>query len=107
HEDPYFQQGGDMVRSGGLSYQMNPTAEAGARITNLRLSGGELIDASREYRVAGWATTGSASTGAPVWDLVANYLRGSDTARINRLETPDLIGVRANTGIEDYAGQLL
>ena len=107
HEDPYFQQGGDMVRSGGLSYQMNPTAEAGARITNLRLSDGELIDARRDYRVAGWATTGSTSQGAPVWDVVANYLRGSNSARIKTLETPDLVGVRLNTGIEDYAGRLL
>src|SRR5260370_19791828 len=52
--DPYYQQGGDMVRVGGLTYACDPSARAGRRISDLRL-GGTPLEAGRVYRVAGWA----------------------------------------------------
>jgi sulfur-oxidizing protein SoxB len=100
--DPYYQQGGDMVRLGGLNYEIDPTVEIGRRITNMRLDNGELIDASRNYKVAGWATVGSVSPGRPVWDEVADYLRDSKVAKITRLNTPVIRNIGQNPGLEDY-----
>ncbi|MGH8688557.1 MAG: thiosulfohydrolase SoxB, partial [Burkholderiales bacterium] len=72
--DPYLQQGGDMVRVGGLGYAINPGARIGARISDLRLAGRPL-EADRRYKVAGWASVAEVVAGEPVWDLVARYLR--------------------------------
>jgi sulfur-oxidizing protein SoxB len=99
NKDPYYQQGGDMVRLGGLDYSLDPEAEAGARIADMQLDDGTRIEASKNYKVAGWATVGSQSQGAPVWDVVASYLRRSDTARITKLNTPKLKNVDGNPGI--------
>jgi sulfur-oxidizing protein SoxB len=100
--DPYFQQGGDMVRVGGFNYEIDPTLEIGHRITNMRLDNGELIDASRNYKVAGWATVGSVSPGRPVWEEVADYLRDQKVARIKRLNTPVIHNIGQNPGLEAY-----
>ena len=97
--DPYYQQGGDMVRTGGLQYSCDPLAEMGQRIDELTLTGGKNIDAGKTYRVAGWATVGSQSPGAPVWDVVADYLRDQKTVRIDQLDTPRLKNVTGNPGI--------
>ncbi len=99
NKDPYYQQGGDMVRLGGLDYSIDPDAGAGARIADMQLDDGTRIDASKNYKVAGWATVGSESPGAPVWDVVADYLRRSDSARISKLNTPKLKNVDGNPGI--------
>ncbi len=107
HEDPYLQQGGDMVRSGGLAYTLNPSAAMGNRISDLQLSDGTKVEASGSYRVAGWATVGSQSPGDPVWDVVARYLKDRKEIRLERLETPNLVGVSNNAGIENYQGKLL
>lgn len=72
--DPYYQQGGDMVRAGGLSYTCTPTAAIGSRISELRLKGGKVLAASHRYKVAGWASV-NGQQGAPAWDVVARYLR--------------------------------
>lgn len=96
--DPYYQQGGDMVRLGGLDYAIDPLADAGKRISAMQLDDGRSIEASKNYRVAGWATVGSQSPGIPIWDLVADYLRASDTTRITRLNTPKLKNVAGNPG---------
>jgi len=77
HPDPYYQQGGDMVRVGGLQYTIEPTARMGQRISEMRLNG-QLIDAHKTYKVAGWAGVSEASRdqgGEPIWDLVARHLR--------------------------------
>ena len=71
--DPYLQQGGDMVRVGGMTYAVAPRKTIGSRISDLR-AGGRPMDAGRRYKVAGWAPIGEAS-GEPVWDLAARYLR--------------------------------
>ncbi len=99
NKDPYYQQGGDMVRLGGLDYSIDPEAGAGERIADMQLDDGTPIDAAKSYKVAGWATVGSESPGAPIWDVVADYLRREDTARIKKLNTPKIKNVSGNPGI--------
>jgi S-sulfosulfanyl-L-cysteine sulfohydrolase len=74
--DPYYQQGGDMVRTGGLGYTINVDAAMGRRIGNMTmLKTGEPIEPAREYVVAGWASVQEGTQGPPVWDLVGRYLQ--------------------------------
>ena len=102
--DPYYQQGGDMVRVGGMDYVCDPNAGAGQRISSMTLDNGEAIEPGKNYRVAGWATVGSQAPGAPIWDVVAEYLRDAGVAKISKLNTPVLRGVSGNPGIADYRG---
>jgi len=102
--DPYYQQGGDMVRLGGLDYVCDPTKEIGARVSNMTLDNGESIEAGKSYKVAGWATVGSESPGPPIWDIVAEYLRDQKVAKITKFNTPKLVNVAGNPGIADYPG---
>lgn len=102
--DPFYQQGGDMVRVGGMNYTCEPQATAGQRISDMRLDDGTHIDAGKQYKVAGWATVGSIAPGPPIWDVVAEYLRDRKTTRIDRLNTPVLKGVGTNPGLADYKG---
>ena len=106
HEDPYYQQGGDMVRVGGLSYSCDPGQVMGKRIENLSLQDGSPLSADKTYKVAGWATVGSKSPGPPVWDMVAEYLRDQKTIKVENVDTPRLINVAGNKGIADYAGKI-
>ena len=99
--DPYYQQGGDMLRVGGLTYACEPAARAGRRISDLRI-GGRPLDASRRYRVAGWAPVSDearAAGGEPIWDVVARYLRARKTVPPLRANVPDLRGVAGNGGL--------
>jgi sulfur-oxidizing protein SoxB len=99
--DPYYQQGGDMVRVGGLSYACDPNAKIGARISDLSLKG-KPIEAAKKYKVAGWAPVAEAARTAgaePIWDLMARYLRGRKVIKPVRLELPRLKGVDGNGGI--------
>lgn len=107
HPDPYYQQGGDMVRVGGLSYNCNPGKAMGERISQLRLSDGSLLDADKTYKVAGWATVGSKSPGPPIWEVVADYLRDRKVVRVDKLDTPSLSNVAGNPGLADYPGKIL
>ena len=106
HEDPYYQQGGDMVRVGGLSYSCDPGLAMGERIGNLSLHDGTLLEADKTYKVAGWATVGAKSPGPPIWDVVAEYLRDRKVIRVDEVETPRLINVAGNKGIADYTGKI-
>jgi sulfur-oxidizing protein SoxB len=72
--DPYLQQGGDMVRVGGMTYACNPRAAIGARISDMRLRD-EPLQAGKRYKVAGWAPVAEGAAGEPVWEVVARYLR--------------------------------
>ena len=72
--DPYYQQGGDMVRIGGLSYTCTPNESVGKRISDVRLDNGRALEAGKSYKVAGWASVNE-QAGAPIWDVVANHLR--------------------------------
>jgi sulfur-oxidizing protein SoxB len=89
--DPYLQQGGDMVRVGGMTYACDPLAKMGQRISDMRL-GGRPMDAGRRYKVAGWAPVASGASGEPVWDVAARYLRAQRTVRPLKPNVPRLIG---------------
>ena len=95
--DPYRQQGGDMVRVGGLTYACSPASAIGHRISDLRLRG-EPLDAAKRYKVAGWAPVAEGAQGEPVWDVVAQYLRRHGKVRVTTLSLPRLIGVDGNQG---------
>jgi sulfur-oxidizing protein SoxB len=96
--DPYLQQGGDMVRTLGLTYACEPGARVGARISDARV-GGKPLDAARRYKVAGWASVAENPAGEPVWDVVASYLRARKTVRTLAPNQPRLIGVQGNPGV--------
>ena len=98
--DPFLQQGGDMVRTGGLSYRIDPMQKMGKRITNLQLTNGMTIEANKIYKLAGWSTVGSQSEGEPIWDTVSTYLGQQKHIKNLKLETPDIIGVKDNPGID-------
>ena len=98
--DPYYQQGGDMVRVGGLQYTCDPTARMGSRIQDMMLRG-KPIDPKKTYKIAGWAPVSeeAKNAGEPVWEVVAIYLRDLKTVRPVRLNLPTLKGVGRNPGM--------
>ena len=96
--DPYYQQGGDMVRVGGLTYTCTPGATMGNRISDMRL-GGNPIAATKTYKVAGWAPVAEGAKGEPVWDVITQYLKGRKTLAPPRLSLPKLVGVEGNPGL--------
>jgi sulfur-oxidizing protein SoxB len=95
--DPYYQQGGDMVRVGGISYTCSPAETTGRRISELKLDNGRAIEPGKSYKVAGWASVNE-QKGAPVWDVFAKYLR-SGKAVDQRGAGVTLKGVEGNPGI--------
>jgi sulfur-oxidizing protein SoxB len=96
--DPYYQQGGDMVRVGGLTYTCSPNEAMGKRISDLRLNN-KPIDASKTYKVAGWAPVAEGVKGEPVWDVIATYLRDRKTIAAPNVNMPKLVGVEGNPGL--------
>jgi sulfur-oxidizing protein SoxB len=102
--DPYYQQGGDMVRVGGLSYTCSPGATMGARIDDMRL-GGQRIEADKAYKVAGWAPVSEGARSLPgvkpVWDHVESWLKSQPGGHVRnpRVQSPRLVGVQGNSGI--------
>jgi sulfur-oxidizing protein SoxB len=99
--DPYLQQGGDMVRVGGLQYTIAPNEKMGNRISAMTLNG-KPIDANKNYKVAGWAPVAEAareSKSPPIWNVVAGYLRDKKTIQPRALNLPKLVGVEGNAGI--------
>jgi sulfur-oxidizing protein SoxB len=97
--DPYYQQGGDMVRVGGLSYSCTPSEKVGRRISDLKLDNGRAIDSGKQYKVAGWAAV-NAQQGMPVWDVVARQL-GSGKPFNQLAGDVALRGVTGNPGIAE------
>jgi len=96
--DPYYQQGGDMVRVGGMTYACDPNARVGSRIQDMQLNG-KPIEASKTYKVAGWAPVGEGASGEPIWDVVATWLRDRKTVTPRKLNAPRLIGMDGNAGL--------
>jgi sulfur-oxidizing protein SoxB len=80
--DPYYRQGGDMVRVGGVSYTIDPKKKIGARITDLTL-GGKPMDMNRKYKATGWASVNDVD-GPPAYDVLADYLRSVKRVKIER-----------------------
>ncbi len=96
--DPYYQQGGDMVRVAGLRYTLDLTQTIGNRIQDLEF-GGQPLDPNKAYKVASWANNKPPSAERkPVWDVVAKYLRTQKTVRVNEPYAPRLIGVTGDGG---------
>ena len=77
--DPYYQQGGDMVRVGGLAYTCVPGEAVGRRISELKLTDGRHVEAGKSYKVAGWASVNE-QQGTPVWGILASHLASGKTA---------------------------
>ena len=101
--DPYYQQGGDMVRVGGLQYSLSPLEKMGSRISDMRL-GGKLLEAGKTYKVAGWAPVAEEASKAgnkPVWDLLETWLKGQSGGRVSsrKINTPRLLGVQGHPGL--------
>jgi sulfur-oxidizing protein SoxB len=104
HPDPYYQQGGDMVRVGGLQYAMDVGAKSGSRISEMRL-GDKPIMANKTYKVAGWAPVQEASKngGPPIWDVVETWLKDKKTIPAIKPNMPLLKGVDGNRGYVPFA----
>ncbi|CAG2158531.1 thiosulfohydrolase SoxB [Cupriavidus numazuensis] len=99
--DPYYQQGGDMVRVGGLQYTIDPNAGMGKRIRDMRLNG-QPLDAAKTYKVAGWAPVAEEAKqagGAPIWDVMAQWLRANKEVSARPLNQPRVVGMERNPGM--------
>jgi sulfur-oxidizing protein SoxB len=94
--DSYYQQGGDMVRVGGLTYACTPAESVGHRVSNLKLDGGSTLEAGKSYKVAGWASV-NAQEGKPVWDVFAKHLASG------KMPEPRGVGVTLR-GVDDNPG---
>src|SRR5260221_4221580 len=97
--DPYYQQGGDMVRVGGMKYAIDPDAAMGKRITRMELQG-KPIDAGRTYKVAGWASVSEETKdagGEAIWDVCARHLRATKIVNVKAPNVPAIEGMRGNS----------
>jgi sulfur-oxidizing protein SoxB len=93
NEDPYYQQGGDMVRVGGMGYRIDINKPIGERVSSLTLlKTGESIDPSKNYVVAGWASVNEGTEGPPIWDVVENYIKREGTVSVAPNTSVDVVG---------------
>jgi len=91
--DPYYQQGGDMVRTGGLGYRIDVSKPQGERISNMTLlKTGEAIDPARSYVVAGWASVNEGTEGPEIWDVVESHIRKLGTVTVRENQSVDVVG---------------
>ena len=91
--DPYYQQGGDMVRTGGLGYRIDITQPQGSRITEMTLlKTGEKIDPAKTYQVAGWASVNEGTEGPQIWDVVESHIRKQGTVTLDPNNSVEVIG---------------
>jgi sulfur-oxidizing protein SoxB len=92
--DPYYQQGGDMVRTGGLGYRIDISKPQGQRITDMTLlKTGEKIDASKTYQVAGWASVNEGTEGPMIWDVVEAHIRKNGTVSASGNDSVEVVGI--------------
>jgi len=99
--DPYYQQGGDMVRVGGMQYTIDPAQTTGKRITDMRLNG-KPIEASKTYKVAGWAPVSEEAKnagGEAIWDVMERHLRDVKIVKAVKLNEPIIKGASNNPGM--------
>ena len=89
NQDPYYRQGGDMVRVGGLQYSIDPNETMGKRISDMYLRG-KPLQASKIYKTTGWAVVSKYLEGIPIWDVVSNYLRDKKQISINKVNIPKI-----------------
>ncbi len=96
--DPYYQQGGDMVRVGGLTYTLDINQSYGKRISDMQVNG-KPLNPNKKYKVAGWASVQPQPAGKKqIWDIVAEYLRDQKTVKVGKPYVPKLIGAAGNPG---------
>ena len=98
NKDPYLQQGGDMVRMGGMNYVCTPDESIGRRISDMTLDNGKAIEAGKTYKVAGWASVDLAQGGRPVWDVVATHMRSRGSIKPIKKSKVRVAGVSRNPG---------
>jgi sulfur-oxidizing protein SoxB len=104
--DPYLQSGGDMVRIGGLDYTIDPTKSLGNRVSDMKNDRGEKIIMDKLYTVSGWAQVNEVGAGRLMWDVTADYLRRQKSLKLDKINSPTIVGVKNNPGIENYEGNL-
>jgi len=93
NSDPYYQQGGDMVRVGGMSYAINPNNAMGERISDMKLiATGEAIEPTKTYSVAGWASVNEGTEGPPIWDVVNSYIEGKKVIDVPENKNIRIVG---------------
>jgi len=91
--DPYYQQGGDMVRVGGLGYRIDPKAAMGKRVSAMTLlESGAPVEASRSYRVAGWASVNEGTEGPPIWEVVERYVAAAGSVTVTPNARVEVVG---------------
>jgi len=100
NRDPYLQQGGDMVRTSGLTYEITPKNKINKRISNIQTSDGELLIPNKNYVVSGWASVNSEESGKPIWEITSNYLSSIKNYDLNDIRQPKVRFENDNFGIE-------
>ena len=98
--DPYLQQGGDMVRTRGIKYTINPRNKMNNRIEKLRLNNNIDIKPNKEYKVSGWASVNNIEEGKPIWDITKEYLKAVGTYKVDQSQKIKIINEDGNIGIE-------
>ena len=98
--DPYLQQGGDMVRTSGLTYEITPKNKINKRINNVQTSDGKLLMPNKNYVVSGWASVNSEESGKPIWEIASNYLSSIKNYDLNDIRQPKVRFENDNFGIE-------
>ena len=99
--DPYLQQGGDMVRTTGINYQITPKNTINKRITNITLNNGKLLNDNKKYVVSGWASVNSEESGDPIWEVTKQYLGSIKNYDLNEVKQPTLALENDNEGVEN------
>lgn len=91
--DPYYQQGGDMARAGGLAYRIDVNAPMGSRISDMTLlKTGKPLDPAKNYVVSGWASINEGTQGPPIWEIVERHVANLKTVRIDENTAVKIVG---------------
>ena len=98
--DPYLQQGGDMVRTRGIKYSIDPKQTINNRISNLRLNNDLAIKPNKMYKVSGWASVNNIEEGRPIWEIATEYLKTIERYNVDNTKNIDVIGEKDNIGID-------
>ena len=98
--DPYLQQGGDMVRTTGLSYKIIPKNSINSRIKDIRTNDGKLLRNNKKYIVSGWASVNSEESGQPIWDVTRDYLSSIKYYDLSEVKQPEVLEEGDNFGLE-------
>ena len=98
--DPYLQQGGDMVRTTGLSYEITPKNNINNRLSNIRTNDGKLLNNRKKYVVSGWASVNSEESGKPIWEITKEYLSNIKYYDLSEVKQPKVVQENDNFGLE-------